>query len=93
MLAVHHFAHGATEHDLPQSLGHRVAFALVHAAAHVGVQTHEVVLDQHLAVLQSRNGRFNQFEVGHSGFALGTIVEHDLVVEGHLCFRSWWGGR
>jgi hypothetical protein len=64
-------------------LRYGVALALVHATAHVGIQAHEVVLDQHLALLQSRNGRFNQFEVGHSGFALGAVVEHDLVVDGH----------
>ena len=89
VLAVHHFAHGATDHHLTQRLGHGVALALVHAAAHVGVQAHEVVLDQHLAVLQGWNGGFNQLEVGHSGFALGAVVEHDLVVDGHGSVSVW----
>ena len=86
VLTFYHFAHGATEHDLPQSLGHGVALAFVHAATHVRIQAHEVVLDQHLAVLQCRNVGFNHFEVGHSGFALRAVVEHDLVVDGHGVF-------
>ena len=86
--AVHHLAHGPADHDLAQRLGHGVAFALVHAPAHVRVQAHEVVFHEHLAILQSGNRRCDLFEVGHSGLTLRAIVENDLMVEGHVCLRK-----
>ena len=52
--ALHHLAHGACDHDRVQSLWRGVAFAVVHAATHIGVKAHVLVLNQHLPVLQSR---------------------------------------
>ena len=72
--AVHHLAHGAANHDFAQRLGHGVALALVHAAAHVGVQAHVVVANQHLAILQLRQRHLDHFEVIDGGFALRAVV-------------------
>jgi hypothetical protein len=51
VLAFDHLTHRAANHDFAQRLRLRVAFAVVHAAAHVGVETQVVVLHQHLVVL------------------------------------------
>ncbi|MNT53534.1 hypothetical protein D3C72_1906230 [compost metagenome] len=83
MLAFGHFAHGATDHDFAQALRCGVALALVHAAAHVGVQAQKVVAHQHLAVFQRGRVHRHQLEVAGHGFALGAVVENDLLVAWH----------
>ena len=42
------FTYRAANHHLTQGLGRRVAFAVVHAPAHVGVQAEKVMAHQHL---------------------------------------------
>jgi len=81
--AVHHLADGAADHDLTQGLRHCVAFAFVHAAAHVGVEAQVMVAHQHFAVFQFRQWQFDHFEILSSGFALWAVVQNDAVVDGH----------
>jgi hypothetical protein len=81
--ALDHLAHRAADHHAVQRLGGGVALALVHAAAHVGVQAEVVVAHQHLAVLQRRRVGGDEAEVLHRGFALGAAGKQDLLVAGH----------
>ena len=83
MLALGHFTHGATDHDFAQRLRCGVALALVHAAAHIGIQAQKVVAYQHLAVLERGRVGGHQLEVAGHGFALGAVVENDLLVAWH----------
>ena len=53
-LVAFHLAHRAANHHFAQAAGCGVALALVHAAAHVGVQAQVMVAHQHLAVGQRR---------------------------------------
>ena len=81
--AFHHLAHRAANHHFAQGLRCGVALALVHAAAHVGVQAQVVVAHQHLAIGQRRGLCRHQLEVAGHGFALGAVVEEDLLIDGH----------
>ena len=83
VFALHHLTHGATDHDFTQGLGSRVALAVVHAPAHVGVEAEKVVLDQHLAFGQCRCLDGHELEVVGRGFTLGAIVENDLLIGWH----------
>ena len=53
MTAFNHLTHSACDHDRVQGLWRGIAFTVIHAATHIGVKTHVLVLDQHLPVLQS----------------------------------------
>ena len=90
VLGLDHLAHRATNHHLAQPLRCSVALAVVHAAAHVGIQAQEVVLDKHLAIFQRRGVGGDQLEVVSGCFALRAVVEHDLLVAWHGDI-SWVG--
>ena len=81
--AFHHLAHRAANHHFAQGLRCGVALALVHAAAHVGVQAQVVVAHQHLAGLQRGGVGGDKLEVAGNGFALGAVVQNDLLVAWH----------
>ena len=83
MTALHHLAHSACNHDCVQGLWRGIAFAVVHAATHIGVQAHVLVFDQHLLVLQSGCLQGEQFEVVSRGFARGAADQMDLGVVWH----------
>ena len=74
ILRFNHLAHGAALHHLAQGLGYGVAFALVHAAAHVGVQAHVMVAYQHLAVLQCCGVGGDQFKVAGLRLGGGAVI-------------------
>ena len=81
--ALNHFARRAALHHLAQCLRYGIAFAVVHAAAHVRVQAQEMVAHQHLAVLQSGRRAADQLEVAGAGFALRPVVQQYLLVDWH----------
>jgi hypothetical protein len=77
------FTHGATAHHFMQGLGCGVAFAVVHASAHIGVQAQKVVAHQHLAILQRGRVAGDQFEVAGHSLTHRAVVKVDLWVQGH----------
>jgi hypothetical protein len=47
-----------------------------------------MVTHQHLTIGKRGRGGCHEFEVACNGFANGAVVEHDLVVEGHVKVSS-----
>mmetsp|Transcript_37528 Transcript_37528/g.87551 ORF Transcript_37528/g.87551 Transcript_37528/m.87551 type:complete len:216 (+) Transcript_37528:892-1539(+) len=89
VLRLHHLTDRAADHDFVQRLGGCVALALVHAAAHIGVEAQEVVAHPHLAIGQRGQRRFDEPEVVGLDLALRAGGEDDLAVEGaHGSFQS-----
>jgi hypothetical protein len=74
----------AADHHLVERLRLRVALAVVHAAAHVGVEREEMVAHQHLAVGERRQRRLDEAEIGCRRFALRARCEKDLFVGRHV---------
>ncbi len=81
----------ATLDDLPYRTGLQhlpdlerryVGFDVVHAAAHIGIDGHEDVTDQYLAVRGLRHGFFREFEILLRHPARRPAREADLLV-GH----------
>ncbi len=97
-----HFAGRAAAHDLTERLRLRITLGVVHAAAHIRVQAHEVMADQHLAVGQRRRFTAVELEVAGDGFARGAVIEKDLLILWHgsllvryeikSCSRPLYGG-
>jgi hypothetical protein len=73
-----HLTDRAALHHGVQRLRRRIALAVVHAAAHVGVQAQVVVAHQHLAVLGGHG--LHMAEVGNAGLTVGHDAT-DLVVD------------
>ncbi len=48
-----------------------------------------MVLHQHLAVGERRGLAGDQLEVAGNGFALGAVVENDLLIGGHVVSLKW----
>jgi len=93
MARLNHLAHRAADHDFAQGLGNGVAFAFVHAPAHVGVQAQVVVAHEHLALQKCRRLDFDEFEIADSGFTLRAVVEQELVVGGHVGLQVMFVNR
>jgi hypothetical protein len=67
-----------------QRLRLRVALAVVHAAAHVGVQAQEVVAHQHLAVGSAGTGVSTRRKLSTVGSPLGREASTICLVRGHV---------
>jgi hypothetical protein len=67
-----HLAHGAAIENLSDLKGRHVGLPVIHAAAHVGVDRHEPVANEHLPVLHRIQRGFREIEVAGGGDAGGS---------------------
>src|SRR5690606_8130876 len=74
------FANGPAAHDLVERLRYRIRLRIVHAPAHVRIERHEVVPDQHLPFARLTDRRLDQLEIGLGGYTLGPRSQQPLLV-------------
>ena len=82
MLGFDDFTDGGADHDLTDHGAGGVGLAVVHAAAHVGIEREVVMTHEHLTVGQRRDRRLDDREVRRGRFTGGAGGQQDLRV-GH----------
>ena len=90
VLALDHLPHRAALEHLAHGLRGGITLGVVHTTAHVRVQAHVMVAHQHFVGLEWCGLRRHQFEIAGHGFALGAVVENDLLVGGHGASWKVW---
>ena len=76
-------------HDLAQADRRQIALGIVHPGAIGRVQRQIDRADQHLVLVQIRDGRLDQFQIAGLDHALGALAQHPLTVRLAAC-RSHW---
>ena len=74
------FTDGGADHDLTDHGAGSVGLAVVHAAAHVGIEREKMIAHDEFAVAGLRNIGFDKFEVAFADGALRTRGEQNLFV-------------
>jgi hypothetical protein len=88
MAAFHHFADRAADHHAVERLRQGIAFHIVHATAHVGVEAQVFVFHQNLLVLQRGSVQGEQLKIFGKRFTLGAADQMDLRIVWHAYLQK-----